>query len=51
MLADALVSAGVVVAGALTLGFGWTWIDPVASLLIAAVIVVGTWGLCASHCT
>ncbi len=45
MLADALVSAGVVVAGALTLAFGWTWTDPVASLLIAAIIVVGTWGL------
>ncbi|MBS0433581.1 MAG: cation transporter, partial [Proteobacteria bacterium] len=45
MLADALVSAGVVVAGALTLAYGWSWIDPVASLLIAAVIVVGTWSL------
>jgi cobalt-zinc-cadmium efflux system protein len=45
MAADALVSAGVVVAGALTLAFGWTWLDPVASLGIAAVIVWGTWGL------
>lgn len=45
MAADALVSAGVVVAGLLTLTWGWTWTDPVASLLIAAVIVVGTWGL------
>ncbi|AGU49112.1 cation efflux protein [Variovorax paradoxus B4] len=42
MAADALVSAGVVVAGSLTLWFGWTWLDPVASLVIAAVIVVGT---------
>lgn len=42
MAADALVSAGVVVAGSLTLWFGWTWLDPVASLLIAAVIVAGT---------
>lgn len=42
MAADALVSAGVVVAGALALGFGWAWIDPVVSLLIAVVIVVGT---------
>lgn len=42
MAPDALVSAGVVVAGALVLWFGWTWLDPVASLLIAAVIVVGT---------
>ena len=45
MVADALVSAGVVVAGGLALRFGWTWLDPVASLVIAAVIVVGTWGL------
>ena len=45
MAADALVSAGVVVAGGLALWFGWTWLDPVVSLLIAAVIVVGTWSL------
>jgi cobalt-zinc-cadmium efflux system protein len=45
MAADALVSAGVVVAGGLALAFGWTWLDPVASLLIAAVIVAGTWSL------
>jgi cobalt-zinc-cadmium efflux system protein len=42
MAADALVSAGVVVAGALALAFGWALIDPVVSLLIAAVIVAGT---------
>jgi cobalt-zinc-cadmium efflux system protein len=42
MAADALVSAGVVVAGALALNFGWAWLDPVVSLLIAAIIVVGT---------
>lgn len=45
MAADALVSAGVVVAGALALYFGWAWIDPVASLAIAALIVVGSTGL------
>ena len=45
MAADALVSAGVVVAGALTLWMGWVWLDPVVSLLIAAVILWGTWGL------
>lgn len=42
MAADALVSAGVVVAGALTLWMGWVWLDPVVSLLIAGVILVGT---------
>lgn len=45
MAADALVSAGVVVAGALTLWMGWVWLDPVVSLLIAGVILAGTAGL------
>ncbi|MCL7940770.1 cation diffusion facilitator family transporter [Halomonas sp. ATCH28] len=45
MAADALVSMGVVVAGGLYLWQGWTWIDPVVSLLIALVIVAGTWSL------
>ena len=45
MAADALVSVGVVVAGALTLWMGWVWLDPVVSLVIAAVILLGTWTL------
>jgi cobalt-zinc-cadmium efflux system protein len=45
MAADALVSVGVVLAGLLYLWQGWTWIDPAASLLIAAVVVIGTWSL------
>jgi cobalt-zinc-cadmium efflux system protein len=45
LAADAAVSAGVVVAGAAILLTGWTWIDPVVSLAICAVIVWGTWGL------
>lgn len=45
MAADALVSAGVVVAGALSWRYGWDWLDPAASLVIAAIIVVATWGL------
>lgn len=45
MAADAVVSAGVVVAGALTLWMGWVWLDPVVSLVIAAVILWGTWDL------
>ncbi len=45
MAADALVSLGVVIGGALYLWQGWTWIDPVLSLVIAAVIVAGTWSL------
>ena len=45
MAADALVSLGVVVAGALYLWQGWTWIDPLASLVIAGVVIAGTWSL------
>lgn len=45
MLADALVSLGVVLGGLLYLWQGWSWIDPVMSLAIAVVIVWGTWGL------
>ena len=45
MAADALVSLGVVIGGALYLWQGWSWLDPVMSLIIAAVIVVGTWTL------
>ncbi|HEY5582597.1 MAG TPA: cation diffusion facilitator family transporter [Rhodoferax sp.] len=45
MAADALVSAGVMVAGALTLWMGWTWLDPVVSLGIAFVILWSTWDL------
>lgn len=45
MAADALVSLGVVIGGALYLWQGWAWLDPVISLGIAAVIVAGSWGL------
>ena len=45
MAGDALVSVGVVVSGALALWLGWGWLDPVVSLLIAVVIVWGTWSL------
>jgi cobalt-zinc-cadmium efflux system protein len=45
MAADAAVSLGVVVSGALILYFGFNWIDPLISLVIAAVILLSTWGL------
>jgi cobalt-zinc-cadmium efflux system protein len=45
MAADAAVSLGVVVSGFVMLYTGWYWLDPVVSLLIVAVILVGTWGL------
>jgi cobalt-zinc-cadmium efflux system protein len=45
MFADALVSAGVVVAGLVILLTGWNWLDPLVSLVLAVVILAGTWGL------
>src|ERR1700728_5406906 len=45
LLADAAVSAGVVAAGLIILLTGWLWVDPIASLVISAVIVWSTWGL------
>ena len=45
MASDALVSAGVVVAGLVIALTGWLWLDPVVSLAVNAVIVWGTWGL------
>jgi cobalt-zinc-cadmium efflux system protein len=45
MTADAAVSLGVVVSGALILLYGMNWVDPVISLVIAAVIFLSTWSL------
>ena len=45
MLSDAVVSAGVVVAGLVILLSGWMWVDPLVSLAVNAVIVGGTWGI------
>jgi cobalt-zinc-cadmium efflux system protein len=45
LAADAAVSAGVVVAGAVLWKTGWSWVDPVTSLWVSAVVLVGTWGL------
>ena len=45
MAADAIVSLCVVISGALILYYGMNWIDPVISLVIAAVILLSTWSL------
>jgi cobalt-zinc-cadmium efflux system protein len=42
MVADALVSAGVVVAGFGIAFTGWLWIDPVTSLIVAGMIFLAT---------
>lgn len=45
MLGDAAVSAGVLISGVVIMLTGWSWIDPMVSLVIVAVILVSTWGL------
>ena len=45
MLMDTLVSAGVVVSGIIIMFTGWTVVDSIISLIIAAVILVSTWKL------
>lgn len=43
MLADALVSAGVVAGGVLVLVTGWSVLDPLVALAVSVAIVWGTW--------
>ena len=47
MLADTLVSVGVVVSGIVISKTGWNIVDPIVGLLIAAVILVSTYKLLA----
>jgi cobalt-zinc-cadmium efflux system protein len=41
VLGDALSSVGVIAAGIVLYTTGWSWVDPAASLLIAAIILLG----------
>ncbi len=45
VLSDALGSIGAITAGALVWRFGWYWADPVASALIALLVVYSAWAL------
>ena len=45
MVADAALSAAVVAAGFVVSRTGWLWLDPLTSLAIVAVILIGTWRL------
>ncbi|MEQ1530730.1 MAG: cation diffusion facilitator family transporter [Methylococcales bacterium] len=45
MAADAAVSLAVVIAGVAMLYTDWYWLDPLISLVIVLVILIGTWGL------
>lgn len=45
MVADTLVSVGVVVSGLIITWTGWNIVDPIVSLMIALVILITTWDL------
>lgn len=45
MVADAGITLGVVVAGILISRTGWNWLDPCTSLVIAVLVIWGTWSL------
>ena len=45
MVADTLVSVGVVVSGIVITWTGWNVIDPIVSLIIAFIILASTWSL------
>ncbi len=45
LMADAVVSLGLVIAGVIIHFTNWYWLDPAFSIIIAIVIVAGTWRL------
>jgi len=45
LLADALVSVGVAVAGVVMIYTKWNWLDPLVSILVSLIILKGTWDL------
>jgi cobalt-zinc-cadmium efflux system protein len=45
MLADAAGSVGAIVAGVAVVVWGASWVDPVASIVIAALVLWSSWGL------
>lgn len=45
VVADTLGSVGAIAAAALIYLFGWRWADPIASFVIAALVLYSSWGL------
>lgn len=45
LVADAVVSVGVVLAGIAIVATGWLWFDPAIGLIVTAVILITTWQL------
>lgn len=45
VMADTLGSVGAIMAGTAIYFFGWRWADPVASFIIATLVLYSAWGL------
>jgi cobalt-zinc-cadmium efflux system protein len=45
VLTDALGSLQAIVAGGLIWALGWSWVDPVASILIGCLVIYSSWSL------
>jgi cobalt-zinc-cadmium efflux system protein len=45
LASDAVLAVGVALAGGVILFTGWLWLDPAASIVLAATILAGTWSL------
>jgi len=45
LLADAMVSVGVVIGGIVISNTGWYWLDPAIGLAIMIIILISTWSL------
>ncbi len=45
VMGDLLGSVAAITAGLLIIGFGWTWADPLCSVLISLVIIFSAWRL------
>lgn len=45
MLADAMVSVGVLVSGLVIAGTGWNLLDPIIGIVVAVAILFSTWGV------
>jgi cobalt-zinc-cadmium efflux system protein len=48
LLSDALISVGIVAGGFIIYYTGWYWIDSLFSILVAVIILIGTWKLLVS---
>ena len=45
LAADAAISLGVLLAGLAVMYTGWNWLDPLVSIAIVVIIMLGTWSL------